>query len=208
MESSDLVEVYLRPFSTTIKDRIRSFALPVQACIALMGGRFDWTEEQRGTDESEIWSSAVAHFGEEVATIAYGVIKASNELGRPNVETQDAERRYPTTLENATGLQPVPKASGAGQAVPSEGQQEDADLSDAAGQARSAQGSARSSNWNPSLPPGQAAAARVRTPPSGRSHRDAPPPQRARTAADVATPAERQLYSRRNTEMTWRPRGC
>ena len=172
-ESSDLVEVYLRPFNTATKDRIRSFALPVQACIALMGGRFDWAEEQTGTEEADIWRSADAQFGEEVATVAYGVIKAYAELGRPSVATNLGVN----TADQASGLQSVPKASGAGQAVPPEGQQRDVDMADAAGQARgaqetrqdtpsstgrrSSQGPARSSTWNPSLPPGQAAVERM-----------------------------------------------
>ena len=88
-------------------------------------------------------------------------------------------------------------------------------MSDAAGQAPGAQeaegpsegpATARSSTWAPSLPPGQASAARAHTPPTDRTHRDGPPSQRARTADEVATPQERELYNRRGQSMFWRPR--
>ena len=127
VESSHLVEQYLRPFSDKQKERIRSFALPVQACIAQMGARFDWKEEQSGTEDAEVFKTAVATFGDEVATVAYGVIRAYAELGRPDLKTD--------LHFHISRQQPLSEASGAGQAAPPE----DMNMSDAAGQAPGAQ---------------------------------------------------------------------
>ena len=89
-ESSDLIEHYIKPLGPALQNKVRALALPLRERIARMGAKFDWGEEHTGTYNAGIWRSVLAEYGEEAATVAFGVIKAYAEIGRPNVATEPA----------------------------------------------------------------------------------------------------------------------